>query len=56
MDYDALKMWECFDPDTGKDLAVEVREYYVPDFSEWRDTEAFQVEFSKLLGSLMAKN
>jgi TIR domain/Pentapeptide repeats (8 copies) len=56
VDYDVLKKWECFDPDTGKDLAVEVREYYVPDFSEWRDAEAFQVEFSKLLRSLMARN
>lgn len=56
VDYDALKKWECFDPDTGKDLALEVREYYVPDFSEWRDSEVFQVEFSKLLGSLRATN
>jgi hypothetical protein len=33
VDMGALRAWECFDADTGKDLAVEVREYFVPDFS-----------------------
>ena len=27
VDFDALKKWECFDTDSGKDLAVELREY-----------------------------
>ena len=43
MDYDTLRDWTCFDADTGKDLAVEVREYYIPDFSNWKNQDALAV-------------
>lgn len=49
-----LQEWECFDSDTGKDLAVEVREYFIPDFSDWTDPEAFQASFGRLLDDLRA--
>jgi len=26
---ETLQAWACFDADTGKDLAVEVREYFI---------------------------
>lgn len=52
IDFKTLQEWECFDADSGKDLAVEVREYYVPDFTNWKDDEAFQIEFAKLLRDL----
>jgi len=52
--FDAIQKWECFDADSGKDLAVEVREYYIPDFSNWKDHDAFEKEFSKLLRDLRA--
>jgi TIR domain/Pentapeptide repeats (8 copies) len=51
-DMDALRRWECFDVDTGKDLAVEVREYHVPDFSNWKDHDSFEAAFTKLLRDL----
>ena len=35
-DFETLRDWTCFDADTGKDLAVEVREYFIPDFPEWK--------------------
>jgi len=54
VDFEAIQKWECFDTDTGKDLAVELREYYVPDFSNWKDQDAFEAEFSKLLRDLRA--
>jgi hypothetical protein len=54
VDFDAIQKWECFDADTKKDLAVEVREYYIPDFSNWKDPDSFEKEFSKLLGALKA--
>ena len=47
-----LRDWECFDADSGKDLAVEVREYYIPDFSQWKDLDAFEVAFNRLLRDL----
>ncbi len=51
----ALKKWECFDADTGKDLAVEVREYHIPDFSTWKDHDAYQRAFDRLLRDLKAE-
>jgi uncharacterized protein YjbI with pentapeptide repeats len=52
MDYDQLKDWECFDADTGADLAVEVREYFIPDFTHWKDHDTFEAAFSRLLQDL----
>lgn len=54
VDLDAIQKWECFDADSGKDLAVEMREYYIPDFSNWRDHDSFEAEFAKLVRDLRA--
>jgi uncharacterized protein YjbI with pentapeptide repeats len=53
-DYDVLKEWECFDADQGKDLAVEVREYFIPDFSHWKSHDDFEKAFARLLSDLKA--
>jgi uncharacterized protein YjbI with pentapeptide repeats len=53
--FDTLEMWKCFDGDSGKDLAVEIREYYIPDFSNWKDNVAFETAFSRLLHDLRAE-
>lgn len=50
--YEALQEWECFDSDLGKDSAREIREYYVPDFSNWKDHDSYQKEFEHLLRDL----
>ena len=50
----AIQEWECFDADTGKDLAVEVREYHIPDFSEWKNHDALEMAFGGLLKDLRA--
>jgi hypothetical protein len=55
VDMAKLKEWECFDADAGKDLAVEVREYFVPDFSTWKDHDAYQRAFDHLLRDLKAE-
>src|SRR5205823_4229596 len=34
--YEAIRSWSCFDADTGRDMARELREYFIPDFSNWR--------------------
>jgi hypothetical protein len=54
VNFDTLKKWECFDADIGKDLAVEVREYYIPDFSDWKDHDAFEASFKRLLKDLQS--
>jgi uncharacterized protein YjbI with pentapeptide repeats len=51
-DMDTLRRWECFDADSGKDLAVEVREYHIPDFSNWKDHDSFEAAFKRLLRDL----
>ena len=48
VDFDGLRAWTCFDADTGKDLAVEVREYFIPDFSNWKDHDVFEEAFKRL--------
>ncbi len=40
-----IRSWECFDADTGKDSAREIREYFLPDFSNWKDHDSYQKAF-----------
>jgi hypothetical protein len=54
VDMETLQAWTCFDADTGKDLAVEVREYFIPDFSNWKDDKSFEAAFLKLQEALKA--
>jgi len=52
VDYETLQAWECFDADTGEDLASEVRQYFIPDFSNWKEHDAFEKAFARLLHDL----
>jgi hypothetical protein len=52
--FEAVRDWECFDADTGKDSAREIREYFIPDFSNWKNHDAYQVAFQQLLRDLKA--
>lgn len=52
VDFEAIEKWECFDADSGKDLGVELREYFIPDFSNWKDHDAFEKGFARLLRDL----
>jgi len=51
-DIKTLQEWECVDPDSGEDLALEVRKYHLPDFTNWKEHDAFEVAFKKLLADL----
>jgi len=55
-DFETLRDWTCFDADTGKDLAVEVREYFIPDFSNWKNHDAFESAFARLKKDLEDEN
>jgi hypothetical protein len=55
VDYKAIEDWKGFDGDGGEDLAFELSSYYIPDFSNWKDHDAFELEFAKLLRDLRAE-
>ncbi|MFN8477960.1 MAG: toll/interleukin-1 receptor domain-containing protein [Kouleothrix sp.] len=52
--FETLHNWECFDPENGQDLADEVRQYFIPDFAQWKDHDRFEHEFGLLLAALKA--
>ncbi|MEQ1854396.1 MAG: toll/interleukin-1 receptor domain-containing protein [Chthoniobacteraceae bacterium] len=54
-DIQTLKEWRCVDPDSGEDLAKEVRKYHIPDFSNWKDHDAFEGAFARLREDLKAE-
>ena len=51
---EVIRKWECFDADTGKDLALEIREYLIPDFSNWKREKSFVSQFQRILLGLQA--
>jgi len=55
VDFETIKAWQCFDADSGRDLAVEVREYFIPDFSNWKDHDQFEHAFARLMRDLRAE-
>ena len=50
--YKELEKWEYIDTSTGKDVAQEIRSYFIPDFSNWKDHDSYQAAFKKLLEDL----
>jgi hypothetical protein len=51
--FEQIKKWKRFDSDSGRDLAREIREYHVPDFSLWRSDQAtHKTAFDRLLKDL----
>ncbi|HEV2863024.1 MAG TPA: toll/interleukin-1 receptor domain-containing protein [Pyrinomonadaceae bacterium] len=55
VEFHKVKAWRRFDADSGRDLAKEVREYFIPDFSDWKDHDAFEKAFERLLRDLRAE-
>lgn len=44
--------WECVDPDTGIDIARELRSYHIPNFSDWRNPASFDTQLAKVVKAL----
>jgi hypothetical protein len=53
--FEKIRDWRAFDADTGKDSAREIREYFIPDFSNWKDHDSYQAAFQRLLRDLKAE-
>jgi dihydroxyacetone kinase DhaKLM complex PTS-EIIA-like component DhaM len=56
VEFNAIKSWTAFDSDLGRDLAKVVREYHIPDFSKWKDHDAFERSFARLLDDLKSRD
>jgi len=52
--YAALEKWE-YPISTGIDLAEEIRQYFIPDFSNWKDHDSYQKAFQRLVKDLKAE-
>ena len=47
--FEEFKDWELFDADAVKDTAAEIREYFIPDFTNWKDHDSFEVAYKRLM-------
>jgi uncharacterized protein YjbI with pentapeptide repeats len=56
VDFQTIRGWTAFDADTGKDMGREVREYFIPDFSNWKNHDAYEKAFDRLLRDLKAED
>lgn len=52
---ETIKKWTLFDADSGRDLAREVREYFIPDFSQWANDETFLKQVHRLVEVLLVE-
>jgi hypothetical protein len=52
--YSQLETWTIVDGVTGQDLAREIREYFIPDFSKWEDEASYRSSFARLLQDFVA--
>jgi hypothetical protein len=50
--YKQIQEWSAFDSDTGTDLASEIRELYIPNFSRWKQRALYMKSFNRLLSDL----
>jgi hypothetical protein len=55
VDFASLRKWECFDADTGKDSAREIREYFIPDFSQWKNSKLYKQAVKQLLRDMQSR-
>ena len=52
--FKAIQDCACFDADAGKDSARQIREYFIPDFSRWKDHDSYRTALERLVHDLQA--
>jgi len=50
--FEDVRRWEQFDADLGEDIAKEIREFHLSDFSHWKTHDAYRRAFERLLNAL----
>jgi uncharacterized protein YjbI with pentapeptide repeats len=53
--FERIKGWKLFDADTGIDSAREIREYFIPDFCNWKNHDEYTAVFERLVQDLKAQ-
>lgn len=51
-----VRKWSSFDADSGKDLAVELREFLIPSITDWKDDRAFKQFVDSIAKGLAAND
>ncbi len=51
-----IQKWEWFDADVGRDLAREIRSYFIPDFSRWRNPASFDEQVARIINALQVRD
>lgn len=49
MPFEQIQEWKLFDADNGLDTAAEIREYFIPDFTNWKDHDSFEEAYTRLM-------
>ena len=52
LNFEVRRSWKLFDGDLAEDSAKEIREYYVPDFSSWKNYDDYKNVFDRLVADL----
>ncbi|MCP5111367.1 MAG: hypothetical protein GY953_11090 [bacterium] len=55
VDYERIREREWMDGKLGIDLVEEVCKYFIPDFTRWKDHDAYSEAFERLLQDLRAE-
>lgn len=50
--FETIQSWEHLDAVTGEDLASKIRNYFIPDFTDWKNHDSFEIAFQQLLKGL----
>lgn len=54
--FSRIQDWKLFDSDVGVDSAREIREYFMPNFSDWKDHDSYSLAFERLVRDLKAQS
>lgn len=54
VDFEKIRRWRKLDADSGNDIARDIREYFIPNFSNWKNHDEFEKASARLLRDLKA--
>jgi hypothetical protein len=50
--FSRIQQWKLPEADTGTHSAREIQEYFIPDFTNWKDQDQYEKAFDRVLRSL----